>query len=119
MTGLKEKIREAGLALGFARVGFAAAGPLPHRNVLAQWLDEGMHGEMAFMRSHVDRANPADLLPDVKSLIVGACRYSDGKPETPQPGRGRVARYARGADYHAVLKGPTEPTCRRHQTMDR
>ena len=102
----RERIRHAGLARGFARVGFADCQTLPHEKQLNQWLDAGMAGQMAFMRRHrALRAHPKKLLPTAKSLIAVAARYSDGRPDPPLPaGHGRVARYARGPDYHLVLR---------------
>ena len=52
-------------------------------------------------------ANPAALLPGARSIISLALNYypaGDAADADPPPGQGRVARYARGRDYHRLLK---------------
>ncbi|MCZ6543910.1 MAG: DUF1730 domain-containing protein, partial [Planctomycetota bacterium] len=50
------------------------------------------------------RIDPRNMVPGAKSIICVADRYHNGRPDLPQVGpRGRVARYARGEDYHAVM----------------
>ena len=112
-TRLAHAIREAALALGFARVGFCPVEPFDDAAAaLAGWLAEGRHGEMAFMAG-AGRADPGALLPGARTLVVVALPYERGadgpRPDEraaarPLPLVGRVARYARGADYHGVMK---------------
>jgi len=108
-TRLAHAIREAALALGFARVGFCPVEPFAEAaTALDRWLAEGRHGDMAFMASD-GRADPGALLPGARSLVVVALPYERGGPPADGPRRelplaGRVARYARGADYHGVMK---------------
>ncbi len=99
-------IRARALAAGFDAVGFArpqSAAAAGER--LRQFLAEGRHGEMAWMEDRADwRADPTALWPEAKSVIVCALNY--GAPEaTTDPGRGVIATYARGRDYHELLKG--------------
>ncbi|MET0410005.1 MAG: tRNA epoxyqueuosine(34) reductase QueG [Polyangiaceae bacterium] len=106
---LGEAIREAALRIGFARVGFCTVEPLSiDAGRLRGWLDRGMNGEMAYLAG--ERGDPAALLGAARSVIVVALAYargddvplraaSEGRPLT-----GYVARYARGADYHGVIK---------------
>jgi epoxyqueuosine reductase len=106
---LGNAIRDAALTLGFARVGFCPIEPFEAAGkALDDWLDKGMHGEMAYLAGE-SRSEPRQLLPAARSLIVVAMPY--GRDAAPsQSGEqlvvltGRVARYARGADYHAVLR---------------
>jgi epoxyqueuosine reductase len=108
---LAHAIREAALALGFARVGFCAVQPFREAaSALSGWLAEGRHGEMAFMAA-AGRADPGALLPGAQTLVVVALPYERGPggaeergAARPLPLVGRVARYARGADYHGVMK---------------
>jgi epoxyqueuosine reductase len=91
-------------ALGFARAGVAAAGPSERPGALRAWLAEGRHGEMAYLERTEDvRLDPARLLPGVRSLICVADRC-DEAARPARAGSGRVARYARGADYHRLIK---------------
>lgn len=51
------------------------------------------------------RKDPALELKGVRSVIMVADQYADGSEEKPvPPGEGRVARYARGRDYHWFVK---------------
>lgn len=81
--------------------------------VLERWLEQGCHGSMHYMeetRSRLCRADPRQLLPECRSILVLAAPYSKpdaaGAADTHSPGegpRGRVAAYAWGRDYHDVL----------------
>jgi epoxyqueuosine reductase len=64
---------------------------------------------MGYLARNVDvRLDPGVLVPGARSVICVADRYHDGTPDTAaSPGggaRGRIARYARGDDYHRVMK---------------
>jgi epoxyqueuosine reductase len=108
MTSRSFIIQEA-KKLGFSGLGFAPIEPY-HRGskALHQWLDLDHHGEMAYMAKHKNRGDPVHVLAEVKSLIVVALPYAN-QPEPDlvtlgKQGRGFVARYARGQDYHKVFK---------------
>lgn len=108
-AGVAEAIRDAALSLGFVRVGFCPIEPLDDaRRALAAWLEAGHHGEMAYMAAPA-RDDARALLPGAKSIIVVAMAYGGGRAEPARAGAllpltGLVARYARGTDYHEVLK---------------
>lgn len=74
---------------------------------LKKWQDLGYAGEMSFMTRSVELfTNPRNFLNEVNSIILFAVPYVIPKMEDPicENGFGRVARYARGMDYHTVLK---------------
>jgi epoxyqueuosine reductase len=101
---LRETIRRAALAAGFARVGFAPAVlPPADAAALEDWLAAGHAGELAYLgvRPH-DRARPQALLDGARSAIVVLLAHGAAAPPAG-PGVGLVARYARGADYHVVI----------------
>ncbi len=103
---LAAKLRDAALALGFVRVGFARVEPFARgARALDSWLKEGHNGEMAYMAAHPGRASPASLLDEARSLVVVALPYAKERPSghDDAPPHGLVARYAQGADYHTVL----------------
>ena len=105
MPRLKEQIRRAGLGLGFARVGFASTSPLPHGHALATWLDAGMAGTMAYMHRTPDlRRDPTHLMAEARTAVVVVASYAAADGPGPIAGQGVIARYARGADYHLVLR---------------
>jgi len=100
--------REA-VRLGFARVGIAPAMPPPRQEIFHAWLDRGFAGAMRdWLDRHSQlRADPAHLLPGARSVIMLATDHAIGTVATampPAPGRGRVARYAWGDDYHDLLR---------------
>lgn len=107
-TELASAIRDAALALGFARVGFCPVEPFDDAaRSLAAWLEQGHHGEMAYLAAE-PRHDPSRLLSEARSLIVVALPYGgdpgDEGARKRLPLTGQIARYARGADYHSVLK---------------
>ena len=79
-----------------------------HEGVFEQWLSQGFQADMDYLENmQEDRFHPSNKLPDIKSVIVlGAWYGPDGGPGRGPNGRpnGLVARYARGRDYHKVLK---------------
>ena len=99
--------------LGFAAAGVCDASPSKRSGELRAWLDGGRHGPMDWMQAHIDvRVDPARIVPGTQSVLIAAARYHDGRPDARSASAdvgsaaalGRVARYARGADYHRVMK---------------
>lgn len=91
---------------GFALASIAPLSSLSHQSVLSEWLAQGKHGEMAYMAEQLPlRLDPTLILPGARSAIVVADQYAPrGSDETPEPHQGRIARYARGRDYHDFIK---------------
>ena len=90
--------------LGFDMVGVAPGVAPPGYPSYLEWVASGRAGGMDYLsRNAGPRAHPENLLPGVRSVVVAGFVY--GKPSEPpaDPRRGRVARYAQGADYHEVL----------------
>lgn len=102
-------------SLGFVLAGIAPARPVRWAQELIEWLESGKHGEMDYLARHLEqRLDPDHLLPGVKSVICVADRHSGGRDrafDASQPARGRIARYARGRDYHAVMKKRLHALC--------
>ena len=97
---------------GFAVAGIAPAGPPPRPETLRRWLGEGRHGEMHWLADRVDRLlDPGEVLPGARSILCVADRYHDGSADPPRPRWGRIARYARGRDYHHVMKRRLHTLC--------
>jgi epoxyqueuosine reductase len=102
---LTERVKRKAHDLGFQAVGVSrVTSDRPESTRLAEWLAHGYHGEMAWMaRTAAKRKNPALLLPGIRAIVsLGMNYYSDDRPDD-RPGQGRIARYARGADYHHIL----------------
>ena len=103
---LAAELKAHARALGFHLVGITSPEPFAQAELdITRWLADGHQGEMAWLneaRTHL-ACRPAELLPSARSLVVLGVSYRG--EETPhQPHHGRVARYARGSDYHDVLK---------------
>jgi epoxyqueuosine reductase len=109
---LGRELTAAALELGFARVAFAPVERLERGSVaFERWLAAGYAGDMTYLEKSGDRADPRALLAEVKSVVVVALQYAsaadDPVPLRTPGGRaltGTVARYARGRDYHQVLR---------------
>jgi len=105
----EDRLRDEALRLGFAAVGVARADAAPLAGArLRQWLAEGAHGEMIWMEERASqRAAPAGLWPDVKSVIALGMSYAPGRDPLALSGegtRGRISVYAQGGDYHDLVK---------------
>jgi epoxyqueuosine reductase len=94
--------------LGFAARGIADVSPTRHAAELLSWLKAGKHGSMSYLARNTDvRLDPTRLLAGARSAIMVADLYAsrDDNVDAPlRPGCGRIARYARGRDYHVVMK---------------
>lgn len=102
---LTAKVKRKARDLGFQAVGVSrVTSDRPQSARLAEWLARGYHGEMAWMaRTAAKRKNPALLLPGIRAIVsVGMNYYTEDRPDD-HPGQGRIARYARGSDYHGIL----------------
>jgi len=99
------ELRSRARALGFDAVGIAEARRLDRdAEALAAWLGGDRNASMAWMaRRPEQRSDPTLVLPGCRSVVVVALNYWHGQ-DAAVPGRGKVARYARGRDYHKVLK---------------
>ncbi len=103
---LETRLKRHARVIGFDLVGVAPAAPADGFDRLCDWLGRGFAGEMDYMRRRAEaRRHPDFVLPDVRSVVMlGLNYYPACEEELGDRGRGRVARYARGADYHDVLR---------------
>jgi epoxyqueuosine reductase len=113
---LVERIRSWGQELGFEGVGIADADLSAAEPRLLDWLAQGRHGEMEYMARHgALRARPAELKPGTLRVISCRMSYATTGTDLP-PGKGShayIARYARGRDYHKVLRSRLQRLCER------
>jgi epoxyqueuosine reductase len=103
--------RELGLSqIGVTGIDLSSAEP-----GLQAWLAAGFHGSMGYMQSHgTKRARPAELVPGTVSVITARMDYlpNGTSPDwvaretarSAQPVEAVVSVYARGRDYHKVLR---------------
>lgn len=108
--------KAAALAAGFHEAGVARARPLDP-GPLARVLSGGWEADMAWLGGQAaERLDPSRLLPGARSVLALALSYA--APPAPEPVEGRVARYARGRDYHAVMKRRLADLLRRLRERD-
>ena len=105
---LGKHLIERAKALGFACAGIATLEPIQHPDALHAWIDAGMHSEMGYLAENNDkRTAPSTILEGAKcALVVGDLYASrdDNVDSALESGHGRIARYARGRDYHKLMK---------------
>ncbi|MEO1279532.1 MAG: tRNA epoxyqueuosine(34) reductase QueG [Planctomycetota bacterium] len=105
-----ERCRE----LGFALAGVARVGPMRHADEMREWLAQGKHGSMAYLAEHAKlKADASQMLEGARCAIMVADLYATrNEPTDPVPnGHGRIARYARGGDYHKAIKKRLHRLC--------
>jgi epoxyqueuosine reductase len=115
---MKSLIQQTAHDLGFAVCRITTAEPVSSE-LLTSWIDQGRHGHMRYMaRNPERRCDPKSLLPGAKSVICCALAYGErgvipteraGRPPPSFGGHSGmtkelVARFARGADYHVVVR---------------
>ena len=125
---LVSQIQAWGQELAFSQIGVADVDLSSAEPGLQAWLSAGCHGEMGYMASHgMKRARPAELVPGTLSVITARMDYLPR--DTPegwqalelsrleQPGQAVVSVYARGRDYHKVLRQRLQALAERIQTV--
>lgn len=99
---LSETVKARALEIGFDRVAIGPASPPEHGPAFERWLAAGYAGTMAYLaRGQAERLDPARLLPGARSVVAVALSYAR---EDGDEGWAPVARYARGRDYHDVMR---------------
>ena len=91
---------------GFTRAGIALLEPSQYGGFYRRWLAAEHHAGMAWMERRLDeRDDPARLLPGARAALCVALQYHPlvGEEEPGGDLWPRVARYARGRDYHDVM----------------
>ncbi len=109
------QLRSWGQALGFSQIGVAGVDLSDAEPGLLAWLKQGFHGDMDYMERHgLKRARPPELVHGTLSVITARMDYLPR--DTPEgwqavefdrlnhPDTGTVSLYARGRDYHKVMR---------------
>jgi epoxyqueuosine reductase len=126
LAALAARIKAWGRELGFGAIGISDTDLSDAEAGLAAWLEAGCHGEMDYMAKHgVKRARPAELVAGTRRVISARLAYlpgetlaagapADGVPQPDwralerarldDPQAAVVSIYARGRDYHKVLR---------------
>jgi epoxyqueuosine reductase len=112
---LVQQLRGWSRELGFSQIGIADVDLSQAEPGLQAWLEAGFHGSMAYMAAHgLKRARPAELRPGTVRIISARMDYLPrGAPadwklaearSLADPQRAVVSVYAKGRDYHKVLR---------------
>jgi len=103
----EQQVKALAKAAGFSLCGIARVDQPPQSlGRLRDWLDQGFHADMAWMERQAEkRLDPRKVLEGCQSLICLGLYHDPGHGrEGEQQSAGRVARYARGEDYHRVME---------------
>ncbi len=124
---VKQWIKSQAQALGFADCGFLSVHhPLFTKQIvkLQQWLDKGYEGQLQFMHhNHHLRAHPEQLVEGAKTIVSVRMDYLMQSPtprtvsDNDHPNQGIIARYARGRDYHKVMRSRLKQLALTIETM--
>lgn len=104
-TEISYAIKRQAYAEGFHKVGIVKAEPLNEEGrLLEKWLARGYQATMQWMlREPAKRANPLEIFPEAKSIVVVAQNYYTPHEHQDSSQTGKVSRYAWGDDYHDVI----------------
>lgn len=114
--------------LGFSEIGVSGVDLSTAEPYLLEWLAQGYHGELHYMERHgLKRARPAELVPGTLSVITARMPYLPRGTEPgwqdrelarlSEPTQGVVSLYARGRDYHKVVRGRLRKLCALIETL--
>lgn len=101
---LTAAVKSRAQELGFIACGITHLGPTAHADRLDQWLARGYAGTMRYLhRQAKRRKDPRLIAPEARSVVVVLDNYytPDEEADRQPP---RIAKYARGEDYHRVTR---------------
>jgi hypothetical protein len=112
---LLTQIQALGQTLGFSQIAVAPLDLSSAEPHLQHWLSQNFHGSMDYMARHgMKRARPAELVPGTLSVLTARMNYlprdtAEGWQDLEwqrlrNPAEAVVSVYARGRDYHKVLR---------------
>ncbi|WP_089400891.1 tRNA epoxyqueuosine(34) reductase QueG [Noviherbaspirillum humi] len=128
LNALAAAIKAWGRELGFADIGIADTDLSASEAGLQAWLDAGHHGEMDYMAAHgMKRARPAELVPGTMRVITARMNYLPRATDQQRwreqeaqrgadPSAAVISVYARGRDYHKVLRARLQQLAERIRT---
>ncbi|HEX8834135.1 MAG TPA: tRNA epoxyqueuosine(34) reductase QueG [Abditibacteriaceae bacterium] len=104
-TEFAQQIKARAAELGFAACGITTAAPGETHGHFVDWIRRGYHATMQWIARDDVIAKRADVrlvVPGAKSVICVAMHYRT-REEWDAEQHGKIARYARGADYHDFM----------------
>jgi len=130
LSTLALAIKAWGRELGFDEIGITGIDLSQEEPGLQAWLDAGHHGDMDYMAAHgMKRARPAELVPGTIRVITARMNYLPRHPahdsgdwrageeqRARDPQAAVISIYARGRDYHKVLRARLQQLADRIRT---
>lgn len=106
---LEQTIKQKAQELGFDLVRIVSANTIPDdAQFFEEWLQKGHAGSMDYLKKEPEkRSDPQKILPGAKSIICLGINYYQSLDDSPV----RIARYARGRDYHKVIAQKLKKFC--------
>lgn len=105
LQSLPDAIRRRARELGFAACGIAAVEESSTHEHFKQWLENSYNADMEWMAREdavEKRRDIRQVFPNAKSVVCVAMHYRT-EEEWDEQTHGKVARYARGTDYHEFM----------------
>jgi epoxyqueuosine reductase len=109
------RLKAWAIEAGFDRAGIAVLDRAASGDAFVRWLDAGHQAGMGYLERRVEhRLDPGRLVPGARSVLCVALRYLVREDENLDGDLWpRVARYARGDDYHELMGRRLEALCAR------
>lgn len=109
LVQLTQKIKLWGQELGFQKVGITDTDLSQHQAGLEKWIEQGYHGEMAWMeRNSEKRVHPEQLHPGTMRVISARLDYLPPQAQfasnLSDTSQAYISRYALGRDYHKLMR---------------
>ena len=115
LQALAQAIRGEAARLGFSQIAICDADLGEAEAEFGRWLEAGYHGEMDYMARHgTKRTRPTELVPGTLRVITARMDYLPAQAPSQwrqmewaridDPKAAVVSMYARGRDYHKVLR---------------
>jgi epoxyqueuosine reductase len=119
---IEADIKKWGVELGFQQVGFADIDLSKYEHHLKDWIDRNYHGAMSYMaENHDKRCHPEQLVPGTIRVVCVRMDYAldskDSLESMENTGKAYVSRYARGRDYHKLIRKRLQKLARRIQDV--
>jgi epoxyqueuosine reductase len=116
-TAIKSALADQARAHGFSAIGVVKPDSIPDLKIrLENYLADGAHGDMTWLATSADRrASPLTMWSEVRSIVMLGLNY--GPDEDPLSilkarDRGAISVYARGDDYHELIKSKLKDLAR-------
>ncbi len=99
---VERELKARAAELGFLACGITDPSPPPYPDRLDRWLAQGYAGTMRYLhRQARRRKDPRLIVPQALAVVVALDNYFEDADPAPAAAP-KVARYARGEDYHRV-----------------